>query len=141
MKLSDYDLLKAHHLRYISSEPQARHLANSWSKLTQKKEDVGLYAYSKEYESLFNLGTKDALYKILDYDSSSLTERTSGSYPTIAEIDVKAEDFNNPFSDNNERSVITFPEFLLLTLDIYKNKEGDWSFIRPTNLPKYSASP
>ncbi len=134
VKLSDYDLLKAHHLRYISSEPQARHLANSWSKLTQKKEDVGLYAYSKEYESLFNLGTKDALYKILDYDSSSLTERTSGSYPTIAEIDVKAEDFNNPFSDNNERSVITFPEFLLLTLDIYKNKEGDWSFYKTDKL-------
>lgn len=39
VKLSDYDLLKAHHLRYISSEPQARHLANSWSRLTQKKED------------------------------------------------------------------------------------------------------
>ena len=39
VKLSDYDLLKAHHLRYISSEPQARHLADSWSRLTQKKED------------------------------------------------------------------------------------------------------
>lgn len=39
VKLSDYDLLKAHHLRYISSEPQARHLANNWSRLTQKKED------------------------------------------------------------------------------------------------------
>ena len=80
------------------------------------------------------LAQKDALYKILDYDSSSLTERTSGSYPTIAEIDVKAEDFNNPFSDNNERSVITFPEFLLLTLDIYKNKEGDWSFYKTDKL-------
>lgn len=34
VKLSDYDLLKAHHLRYISSEPQAKHLAINWSKLT-----------------------------------------------------------------------------------------------------------
>lgn len=32
-------MLKAHHLRYISSEAQAQHLANKWSKLTQKKED------------------------------------------------------------------------------------------------------
>lgn len=39
VKLSDYDLLKAHHLRYISSEPQARHLAGNWSRLTRKKED------------------------------------------------------------------------------------------------------
>lgn len=40
VKLSDYDLLKAHHLRYITSEPQAIHLANSWIKLT-RKEDGG----------------------------------------------------------------------------------------------------
>lgn len=39
VKLSDYDLLKAHHLRYIISEPQAIHLANSWTKLTQPDEE------------------------------------------------------------------------------------------------------
>lgn len=39
VKLSDYDLLKAHHLRYIFSESQARHLAESWTKLNQTKED------------------------------------------------------------------------------------------------------
>lgn len=36
VKLTDYDLLKAHHLRYIISEPQAIHLANGWTKLTKK---------------------------------------------------------------------------------------------------------
>lgn len=39
VKLTDYDLLKAHHLRYIISEPQAIHLANSWIKLTEKDEE------------------------------------------------------------------------------------------------------
>ncbi len=38
VKLSDFDLLKAHHLRYISSEPQARHLATNWARLSQVKE-------------------------------------------------------------------------------------------------------
>lgn len=38
VKLSDYDLLKAHHLRYITSEPQARHLAAAWTELSRKKE-------------------------------------------------------------------------------------------------------
>lgn len=42
VKLSDYDLLKAHHLRYISSEPQARHLAMNWAKLSQTKEGESL---------------------------------------------------------------------------------------------------
>lgn len=42
IKLSDYDLLKAHHLRYITSEPQAIHLAKCWVDLTNinKKSDV-----------------------------------------------------------------------------------------------------
>jgi hypothetical protein len=31
--LSDYDLLKAHHLQYISNTAQARHLASRWDKL------------------------------------------------------------------------------------------------------------
>lgn len=39
VKLTDYDLLKAHHLRYIISEPQAIHLANSWTKLTKKDDE------------------------------------------------------------------------------------------------------
>lgn len=39
VKLTDYDLLKAHHLRYIQSEPQAVHLANNWTKLTKKEDD------------------------------------------------------------------------------------------------------
>lgn len=42
VKLSDYDLLKAHHLRYITSEPQAIHLAKNWTSLTNvnEKSDV-----------------------------------------------------------------------------------------------------
>lgn len=32
--LSDFDLLKAHHLRFISSEQQAEHLAGRWNQLT-----------------------------------------------------------------------------------------------------------
>lgn len=33
MPLSDYDLLKAHHLRYVVYEEQQMHLANRWDKL------------------------------------------------------------------------------------------------------------
>lgn len=39
VRLTDYDLLKAHHLRYIISEPQAIHLANGWTKLTKKDDE------------------------------------------------------------------------------------------------------
>ena len=33
--LSDYDLLKAHHLRHISSEEQAEHLAGRWNNMVE----------------------------------------------------------------------------------------------------------
>lgn len=36
VKLTDYDLLKAHHLRYVVSRTQAIHLANSWIRLTHR---------------------------------------------------------------------------------------------------------
>lgn len=42
VKLSDYNLLKAHHLRYVSSEPQAKHLSVKWGKLSQVKEGDNL---------------------------------------------------------------------------------------------------
>lgn len=38
VKLSDYDLLKAHHLRYISSEAQMEHLATRWNADIQNEE-------------------------------------------------------------------------------------------------------
>jgi hypothetical protein len=41
--LSDFDLLKAHHLRYIVDDPQAEHLAKSW--------DAMLSNANKKYES------------------------------------------------------------------------------------------
>lgn len=138
VNLEQHEILKVSLLEGMENQSELLtiwNLCSDFSRpLLKKKEDVGLYAYSEEYESLFNRGTKDALYKILDYDSSSLSKGTSKSYPTIAEIDVKAEDFDNPFSDNNERSVVTFPEFLLLTLDIYKNNGGGMSFYKTDNL-------
>lgn len=33
VSLTDFDLLKAHHLRYVYEEPQARHLSKRWDKL------------------------------------------------------------------------------------------------------------
>ncbi len=38
VKLSDYDILKAHHLRYILIEEQAEHLARKWNSLLQQME-------------------------------------------------------------------------------------------------------
>lgn len=38
--LTDYDLLKAHHLRYINLEAQAEHLAKQWDRLTMESAEL-----------------------------------------------------------------------------------------------------
>ena len=47
LPLSDYDLLKAHHLRYVLIEEQQKHLANRWDKMilsiTPKDSDYKIY--------------------------------------------------------------------------------------------------
>lgn len=138
VNLENHEILKVTLLEGMENQSELLtiwNLCSDFSRpLLKKKEDVGLYAYSNEYTSLFNLDAKAALSKILEYDSASMSKESSNTYPTIAEIDIKAEDFDNPFSDNSERSVVTFPEFLLITLDIYKKIGGDWSFYKTDKL-------
>lgn len=60
-KLTDYDLLKAHHLRYVVSEPQAIHLANKWTSLTKMHEECHMPVEQSLGKHVFRL--KKALRK------------------------------------------------------------------------------
>lgn len=51
--LSDYDLLKAHHLRYIVTEPQQLHLATRWDKMIL--DEIPKNSELKEYEQALSL--------------------------------------------------------------------------------------
>lgn len=105
--------------------------------ILKKKEDVGLAEYSDKYLKLFTLPTDQALATVAEYNNRSIDkENGTEKYLTIAEIDASPQEFDNPFAERNERSVVTFPEFLLLTLDIYKNLRGEWSFYKTDKLNK-----
>lgn len=133
VNLEQHEILKVSLLKSMENNSELLTIWNLCSDFTRpllkKKEDVGVYEYVDEYIKLFDLNTKVALSKILEYNSKSMVEQPS-SFPTIAEIDIKFEDFDNPFSDNSERSVLTFPEFLLVVLDIHKKIGGDWHFYK-----------
>lgn len=103
--------------------------------LLRKKEDINEKEYSDKYIDLFSLSTDEAINTIIQYNNILENPEESDSlYPTIAEIDVEPQVFNNPLIDSNERSVLSFPEFLLLTLDIYKNLNGEWKFYKVDEL-------
>lgn len=94
VRLSDYDILKAHHLRFlISNDQQAEHLARRWNAVSQE----------------------DA--------------------PTIDIIPVRKKEKTNAINlTEKEDSIITFPEFLLLVLDLTENCDGRDSFYQKDKL-------
>lgn len=53
--LSDYDLLKAHHLRYIFVEAQSEHLARRWNNLSQQTINDESYLETTLGEHLFRM--------------------------------------------------------------------------------------
>lgn len=103
--------------------------------LLRKKEDVNEKDYSDMYMELFSLSTDEAINTIIQYNNiSENAEEGDGFYPAISEIDVELQEFSKPLGECNERSVLSFPEFLLLTLDIYKNLNGEWKFYKVDEL-------
>lgn len=103
--------------------------------LLKKIENVVSEEYSQEYEKLFAMPTEQAVDKIMRYNRSSDADGYD-DIPnlTIAEIDIETQEFDNPLAERNEKSVLTFPEFLLLALDIYQGLNGDWAYYKVDKL-------
>lgn len=133
VNLEQHEILKVSLLKEQNNQMKLLHIWNICSDfsspLLKKKENIGLRDYSNEYVRLFSLSTDQALDSITGYNDRGYTDKNNcEQFPTIAEIEVETQDFENPLVERNEQSVISFPEFLLLTLDIYKNLNGEWSF-------------
>lgn len=142
VNLEQHEILKVSLLSGQENQTKLLHIWNICSDFTvpliPKKEDVGLEEYSKKYLELFSLPTDQAIQTIMWYNQLSedtdISTENSNQYLSIAEIDIEPQEFNHPFSERNERSVLTFPEFLLLTLDIYKKLNGEWKFYKTDKL-------
>ena len=84
--LSDYDLLKAHHLRYVLSEAQQRHLAKRWDTLmlseTPKDSDykvyeqaLAIYVFRLRKWLAFDWWKEDEKYIVkTEFEASSVVE-------------------------------------------------------------------
>lgn len=57
----------------------------------------------------------------------------------IGDIEAKQQDFRQSFTETGERSFITFPEFLMMVIDIYLNLSGTYSFYRNELLNIYDS--
>lgn len=139
VNLEQHEVLKVSLLSEQKDQTKLLQIWNLCSDLSTpllcKKEDVNEKEYSDKYLELFSQSTDEAIHTIIQYNNiSENPDESDGHYPTIAEIEVEPQEFNNPLGESNERSVLSFPEFLLLTLDIYKNLNGEWKFYKVDEL-------
>lgn len=135
VNLEPHEVLK---VLLLKNQPRHRDLLQIWNlcadfsrPLLKRKEEVSDKDYSNHYLELINLPISIAVEYILEYNSQRTEENNVPEFKTIAEIETEAQSFDNPFSDKRERSVLNFPEFLLMTLDLfYKNICGGQSFYK-----------
>lgn len=92
VRLTDYDLLKAHHLRYISSEPQAIHLANGWTRLTTKQENHGMPVELSLGRHVYRL--RKLLRKVDFNEYGHYVRDEFQSAPTMADVPPFGERFD-----------------------------------------------
>ena len=77
--LSDYNLLKAHHLRFIKQEEQAKHLADHWDKLSSSSNEkllvvtLGIYLFRLRKWMRKKVWDENAKYRVRDEFKSALT--------------------------------------------------------------------
>ena len=79
---------------------------------------------------------KEPVFRIVDRLKeipANINAESEKSIPAIAEIPTEQHRFDNRFEFKEERSVLSFPEFLLLALDIFKNRVENGPFIGSTN--------
>lgn len=139
VNLEQHEVLK---VSLLSEQKDQTKLLQIWNlcsdfstPLLRKKEDVNEKEYSDKYLELFSQSTDEAIHTIIQYNNiSGNPDESDCHYPTIAEIDVEPQEFTNPLGESNERSVLSLSEFLLLTLDIYKNLNGEWKFYKVDEL-------
>lgn len=81
--LSDFDLLKAHHLRYVLFEDQAKHLAHNWDSLLRQSDNednkinlgrtFGTYLFRLRKWMRKNVWSNDEKYKVkTEFEASSV---------------------------------------------------------------------
>lgn len=143
VSLEPHEVLK---IKLLKEQPDQQLLLKIWNlcsdfsrPLIRKHEDVSLKDYREQYRHLFEaLCNKEPIADIVDRLMKELPSNTNAesetSLSTIAEIPTERHRFDNRFEFKEERSVLSFPEFLLLTLDIFKKQNGEWAFYKVDKL-------
>lgn len=140
--LEQHEILK---VRLMQGEENKVHLTQIWNAVCDLNRPV-IKRNEKDLEEVYRSKYIQAIELCRNHRFNEAFELCESSYDTednneIGDIEAKQQDFRQSFIETGERSFITFPEFLMMVIDIYLNLSGSYSFYRKELLKIYESHP
>lgn len=133
--LEQHEILK---VDLMKGEPNKEYLTRIWNAVSEmgrpiikkSNEEDTIDVYRRSYQSAIQCCRRGAFKQAFEYCESSYDTEDND---TIEAIKPKKPDYSKSIQfqdDIADRSVVSFPEFLLLVLDINQSLSGKYSFYR-----------
>lgn len=140
--LEQHEILK---VKLMQGEENKVHLTQIWNAVCDLNRPV-IKRNEKDLEEGYRSKYMQAIELCRNHRFNDAFELCESSYDTednneIGDIEAKQQDFRQSFIETGERSFITFPEFLMMVIDIYLNLSGSYSFYRKELLKIYESHP
>ena len=140
--LEQHEILK---VKLMQGEENKEHLTQIWNSECDLNRPV-IKRNEKDLEEGYRSKYMQAIELCRNHRFNEAFELCESSYDTednneIGDIEAKQQDFRQSFIETGERSFITFPEFLMMVIDIYLNLSGSYSFYRKELLKIYESHP
>ena len=138
--LEQHEILK---VRLMQGEDNKEHLTRIWNAVCDLNRPI-IKRYEKELEEDYRSKYKHAIGLCRNHKYEEAFELCESSYDSednneIGSIEAKQQDFKQSFTETGERSFITFPEFLMMVIDLHLNLAGSYSFYRNELLKIYDS--
>lgn len=140
--LEQHEILK---VKLMRGEENKVHLTQIWNAVCDLNRPV-IKHNEKDLEEGYRSKYMQAIELCRNHRFNEAFELCESSYDIednneIGDIEAKQQDFRQSFIETGERSFITFPEFLMMVIDIYLNLSGSYSFYRKELLKIYESHP
>ncbi len=136
--LEQHEILK---VMLMKGEDNKDHLTRIWNAVCDLNRPV-IRRDEKESEEYYRSKYEYAIGLCRNHNYDEAFKSCESSYDsednnTIGDIEAEQHKFDQSFAESSERSLITFPEFLMMVFDLYLNLSGSYSFYRQELLKLY----
>ena len=140
--LEQHEILK---VRLLQGEENKEHLTRIWNAVCElnrpviKRNDVDTEEdYRSKYKQAISLCRNNRFEEAFDLCEDSYDSEDNNE---IGSIGAKQYDFKQSLVETGERCLISFPDFLMMVIDLHQNLSGSYSFYRKELLNIYDSHP